>query len=49
MSSEMKNLLVKSYYAGLTGLMLFEIMNVYFIMPMPGSQEIQSLNLAFSL
>lgn len=49
MSSEMKNRLVKSYYAGLTGLMLFEIMNVYFIMPMPGSQEIQSLNLAYFL
>lgn len=28
---------------------LFEILNVYFIMPMPGSQEIKSLDIAYFL
>ena len=39
----------KSFYAGLIGLALFEILQVYFIMPMPGSQEMNSLSLAYFL
>lgn len=39
----------KLYYIGLTGLVLFEIMNVYFIMPFPGSQRMDSLELAYFL
>jgi hypothetical protein len=39
----------KIFYAGLIGLALFEILNVYFIMPMPGSQRIQSINIAYLL
>lgn len=39
----------KLYYAGAIGLVLFEIANVYFIMPMPGSQELPSLGLAYFL
>ena len=41
----MKNL----FYASVVGLVLFEIANVYFIMPMPGSQEINSIDLAYWL
>ncbi|GAB3718855.1 DUF3179 domain-containing (seleno)protein [Spirosoma lituiforme] len=41
----MKNL----FYIGVVGLILFEIANVYFIMPMPGSQRINSLDLAYFL
>jgi len=37
------------YYLGLTCLLLFELANVYFIMPMPGSQEIASLDIAYFL
>ena len=37
------------YYTGLTGLALFEIANVYFIMPMPGSQQFNSIDLAYFL
>jgi hypothetical protein len=37
------------FYTGLTGLAVFEILNVYFIMPFPGSQEINSLNTAYFL
>jgi hypothetical protein len=37
------------YYAGLAGLALFEIANVYFIMPLPGSQRLNSLDLAYFL
>lgn len=37
------------FYAGIAGLLLFEIANVYFIMPMPGSQRINSLDLAYFL
>ena len=37
------------FYAGLIGLLLFEIANVYFIMPMPGSQEMNSIDLAYFL
>jgi hypothetical protein len=39
----------KLFYIGLGGLALFEIMNVYFIMPMPGSQRMNSIELAYFL
>jgi hypothetical protein len=39
----------KLFYFGILGLSLFEIANVYFIMPMPGSQEMNSLELAYFL
>ncbi|MFD2934116.1 DUF3179 domain-containing (seleno)protein [Spirosoma flavum] len=41
----MKNL----FYIGIAGLLLFEVANVYFIMPMPGSQRMNSLDLAYFL
>jgi hypothetical protein len=37
------------FWLGLPGLFLFEIANVYFIMPMPGSQEMNSIDLAYFL
>jgi Protein of unknown function (DUF3179) len=37
------------FYLGLGGLALFEVLNVYFIMPMPGSQRIDSLGFAYFL
>ena len=37
----------KLFHLGLLGLALFEIANVYFIMPMPGSQRMDSLQLAY--
>lgn len=37
------------FYAGIAGLVLFEIANVYFIMPMPGSQRMRSIDLAYWL
>jgi len=39
----------KIYYFGILGLLFFEIANVYFIMPMPGSQEMNSIDLAYFL
>lgn len=39
----------KFFYAGLIGIILFEILNVYFIMPMPGSQRMNSLAFAYFL
>jgi hypothetical protein len=39
----------KIYYFGILGILLFEIANVYFIMPMPGSQEMNSIDLAYFL
>jgi hypothetical protein len=39
----------KLFYFGLIGLALFEIANVYFIMPMPGSQRINSIDVAYFL
>src|SRR6185295_19614309 len=39
----------KIFYIGVAGLTLFEILNVYFIMPMPGSQRMNSLDLAYFL
>lgn len=37
------------FYFGIAGFILFEIVNVYFIMPMPGSQRMESLDWAYSL
>lgn len=37
------------FYIGLVALAVFEICKVYFIMPMPGSQEIDTLDLAYFL
>ncbi len=39
----------KIFYLGILGLLLFEIANVYFIMPMPGSQRMNSIDLAYFL
>lgn len=39
----------KFYYVGLAGLVLFEVLRVYFIMPFPGSQRMNSLELAYFL
>ena len=39
----------KLFYLGITLLVLFEAANVFFIMPMPGSQRISSIDLAYSL
>ncbi|MBK9981920.1 MAG: DUF3179 domain-containing protein [Saprospiraceae bacterium] len=39
----------KLFYLGTLGLILFEIANVYFIMPIPGSQEMNSISLAYFL
>jgi hypothetical protein len=37
----------KIFYLGLIGLALLEILKVYFIMPMPGSQTMESLDVAY--
>jgi len=39
----------KYFWLGLIGLLLFEIANVYFIMPMPGSQQMNSIDTAYFL
>jgi len=39
----------KIFYTGFLGLLIFEIANVYFIMPMPGSQQMNSIALAYFL
>jgi Protein of unknown function (DUF3179) len=39
----------KIFYLGFTGLLLFEILNVYLIMPMPGSQRMNSIGVAYFL
>lgn len=39
----------KLFYIGVIGLILFEFANVYFIMPIPGSQEMNSIDLAYFL
>ncbi len=39
----------KAFYAGLAGLAFFEIARVYLIMPLPGSQRIESLDVAYFL
>jgi hypothetical protein len=37
------------FYAGLALLVLFEIARVYFIMPLPGSQRMRSIDVAYAL
>ncbi len=37
------------FYFGVICLVLLEIANVYFIMPMPGSQKMDSLDLSYTL
>ena len=37
------------FYTGIAGLILFEIANVYFIMPMPGSQKAETIDIAYFL
>jgi len=39
----------KLFYLGIIGFVLFEAAHVYFIMPMPGSQRMESLGLAYFL
>ena len=39
----------KLFWFGWLGLLLFEVANVYFIMPMPGSQQMNSLDAAYFL
>ena len=39
----------KLFWIGFTGLLLFEMANVFFIMPMPGSQRMNSIDLAYLL
>ena len=39
----------KIFYISLLGLVLFELLNVYFIMPFPGSQAINSIDFAYFL
>jgi hypothetical protein len=39
----------KLFWWGITGLIIFEIANVYFLMPMPGSQQMNSIDLAYFL
>jgi Protein of unknown function (DUF3179) len=39
----------KLFYIGLLGLGLFEILKVYFIMPLPGSQRMESIDVAYFL
>jgi hypothetical protein len=39
----------KLFYSGAFLLLLFEIANVYFIMPLPGSQELKSIDIAYFL
>lgn len=39
----------KLFYIGLIGLGLFEMLNVYFIMPMPGSQRLNTIDIAYFL
>ncbi len=39
----------KIFYVGIAGLAIFEILKVYFIMPMPGSQRMDSLDVAYFL
>jgi len=39
----------KLFYFGILGLLLFEAANLYFILPVPGSQEMNSIDLAYFL
>ncbi len=37
------------FWIGIAGLIVYEAVNVYFIMPMPGSQRMRSLDLAYAI
>ena len=39
----------KTFYLGFFGMLVFEILNVYLIMPMPGSQRMNSIDVAYFL
>jgi hypothetical protein len=39
----------KLFYGGIIGIILYEIAKVYFIMPMPGSQQMNSIDAAYIL
>lgn len=39
----------KLFWVGIIGLLVFELLNVYFIMPMPGSQRMNSIGAAYFL
>ncbi len=39
----------KIFWIGSIGLLLFEVANVYFIMPLPGSQQMNSIDIAYFL
>lgn len=39
----------KIFWIGIIGMFVFEITNVFFIMPLPGSQRMESINLAYFL
>src|SRR5258705_9198665 len=39
----------KLFIVGVLGLVLLEIANVYFIMPMPGSQRMRSVDAAYTI
>ena len=39
----------KLFTLGIVGLLVFEAVNVYFIMPMPGSQRMRSIDLAYAV
>lgn len=43
------NPMKKLFYIGLIALALFEVLNVYLIMPMPGSQRMNSISIAYFL
>jgi hypothetical protein len=45
----MHHLLRKLFYTGIIIISVFELLNVFFIMPMPGSQEIKSIDIAYFL
>jgi hypothetical protein len=47
--NETSRLMKKIFYLGVLLLLLFEIAHVYFIMPMPGSQQMNSLDIAYFL
>jgi hypothetical protein len=39
----------KLFYLGILGILFFEVISVYFLMPMPGSQRMDSLDIAYLL
>ena len=42
-----KSTMKKLFYLSLVAVVLYEVLNVYFIMPMPGSQDMNSVELAY--